>query len=161
VWNVSDSPSRLMPTAMHFLRRQYWQRFLLIRRMLHCWFLVHGRYWIFCWMLRRKKPCESPTKPSSIWPSLSDEDPDEQSVPERGAARSHSHKHPINSLRLRKIEIARLSEQICESLSRSTIISLGTCSWARNWWRYLGESILYKSGRSSLATHVSHYVSHV
>jgi hypothetical protein len=54
-----DLPSRLMPTAMHFLRRQYWQRFLFIRRMEHCWFLVHGLYWIFCWMLRLKKPCNT------------------------------------------------------------------------------------------------------
>lgn len=46
-----------MPTAMHFLSLQYWQRLRLIRRMLHCWFLVQGRYWIFCWMLRLKKPC--------------------------------------------------------------------------------------------------------
>lgn len=29
-------PSRLMPTAMHFFRRQYWQRLRLIRRILHC-----------------------------------------------------------------------------------------------------------------------------
>lgn len=47
-----------MPTAMHFFSLQYWHRFLLILRMLHCWFLLHGLYWIFCWMLRRKKPCE-------------------------------------------------------------------------------------------------------
>lgn len=46
-----------MPTLMHFRSLQYWHRFLLILRMLHCWFLVHGRYWIFCWMLRLKKPC--------------------------------------------------------------------------------------------------------
>jgi len=43
---------------MHFFSLQYWQRFLLILRMEHCWFFVQGRYWIFCWMLRRKKPCE-------------------------------------------------------------------------------------------------------
>lgn len=54
---VVDWPSRLIPTAMHFLSRQYWHRLRLMRRMEHCWFLVHGRYWIFCWMLRRKKPC--------------------------------------------------------------------------------------------------------
>jgi hypothetical protein len=47
-----------MPAAMHFLSLQYWQRFLLTRWMAHCWFLVQGRYWIFCWMDRRKKPCE-------------------------------------------------------------------------------------------------------
>lgn len=49
-------PSRDIPTAMHFLSRQYWHRFRLTRRMLHCWFLVQGRYWIFCWIDRRKKP---------------------------------------------------------------------------------------------------------
>lgn len=49
-------PSRLIPTAMHFLSRQYWHRLRLMRRMEHCWFLVHGRYWIFCWILLRKKP---------------------------------------------------------------------------------------------------------
>lgn len=54
-------PSRLMPTAMHFFSRQYWQRLRLIRNMEHCWFLVHGLYWIFCWMLRRKKPCHTRT----------------------------------------------------------------------------------------------------
>lgn len=53
-----DSPSRLMPTAMHFFRRQYWQRLRFTRWIMHCWFLVHGRYWIFCWMERRKKPCK-------------------------------------------------------------------------------------------------------
>lgn len=96
-WKNWYIPSRLMPTAMHFLRRQYWQRFLLIRRMLHCWFLVQGLYWIFCWMLLRKKPCESPTKPSSVWPSLSDDDSEEQLSLEREVARSFSHKHPMNS----------------------------------------------------------------
>lgn len=45
-----------MPTAMHFLSLQYWQRLRLILRMAHCWFLVQGRYWIFCWIERRKKP---------------------------------------------------------------------------------------------------------
>lgn len=50
------SPSLDMPTAMHFLSLQYWHRFLLMRRIEHCWFLVQGRYWIFCWMLRRKNP---------------------------------------------------------------------------------------------------------
>lgn len=54
--NKDNSPSRLMPTAMHFFRRQYWQRLRLTRWIMHCWFLVHGRYWIFCWMERRKKP---------------------------------------------------------------------------------------------------------
>lgn len=52
------SPSLDIPTAMHFFRRQYWQRLRLILKIEHCWFLVQGLYWIFCWMLRRKKPCE-------------------------------------------------------------------------------------------------------
>ena len=52
----NNSPSRLMPTAMHFLSRQYWQRLRFTRWIMHCWFLVHGRYWIFCWIERRKKP---------------------------------------------------------------------------------------------------------
>lgn len=52
------SPSLLIPTAMHFFSLQYWHRFLLMRKMEHCWFLVQGLYWIFCWMLRLKKPCE-------------------------------------------------------------------------------------------------------
>jgi hypothetical protein len=43
-----NSPSRLMPTAMHFLSRQYWQRFRFTLWIMHCWFLVHGLYWIFC-----------------------------------------------------------------------------------------------------------------
>ena len=53
-----DVPSLDMPTEMHFLRRQYWQRLRLTRMMLHCWFLRQGRYWIFCWMERRKKPLQ-------------------------------------------------------------------------------------------------------
>ena len=53
---TEHSPSLDIPAAMHFLSLQYWQRFLLILRMLHCWFLVQGRYWIFCWIERRKKP---------------------------------------------------------------------------------------------------------
>lgn len=56
---LNNSPSLLMPTAMHFFNRQYWHLFLLMRRMAHCWFLVQGRYWIFCWMERRKNPCGS------------------------------------------------------------------------------------------------------
>lgn len=48
-----------MPTAMHFFNLQYWHRLRLILRMEHCWFLVQGLYWIFCWMERRKKPCGS------------------------------------------------------------------------------------------------------
>lgn len=58
-WSFKKSlPSRDIPTAMHFLSLQYWHRLRLMRRMAHCWFLVQGRYCIFCWMLRRKKPCE-------------------------------------------------------------------------------------------------------
>lgn len=53
---ISNLPSRLMPADIHFLSRQYWQRLRLIRRILHCWFLVHGRYWIFCWIDLRKNP---------------------------------------------------------------------------------------------------------
>lgn len=53
----ANSPSRLMPTAMHFFNRQYWHRLRLTLWIKHCWFLVHGRYWIFCWIERRKKPC--------------------------------------------------------------------------------------------------------
>lgn len=49
-------PSRDIPTPMHFFSRQYWQRFRFILRMAHCWFLVQGRYWIFCCIERRKKP---------------------------------------------------------------------------------------------------------
>lgn len=50
-------PSLLIPTAMHFFNRQYWHRFLFILKIEHCWFLVHGLYWIFCCMERRKNPC--------------------------------------------------------------------------------------------------------
>ena len=53
------SPSLDMPTEMHFLRRQYWQRLRFTLMILHCWFLRHGRYWIFCWILLLKKPCWS------------------------------------------------------------------------------------------------------
>jgi hypothetical protein len=55
--------SRLMPAAMHFLRRQYWHRFRLTLWIAHCWFFVHGRYWIFCWIDRRKNPLQ----PSQEW----------------------------------------------------------------------------------------------
>lgn len=66
-------PSLLMPTAMHFLSLQYWQRFRLILRMLHCWFLVQGLYWIFCWILLLKKPCNtSPTSHSQSLLALAD-----------------------------------------------------------------------------------------
>ena len=50
------SPSLLIPTAIHFFSLQYWHLFLFTRMMLHCWFFKHGRYWIFCWILLRKKP---------------------------------------------------------------------------------------------------------
>ena len=53
-----NSPSLDIPAAMHFFSLQYWQRLRLMRRMLHCWFLVQGLYWIFCWMDRRKNPCK-------------------------------------------------------------------------------------------------------
>merc|ERR1719187_1951334 len=48
---------------MHFLRRQYWHRFLFTLWIAHCWFFVHGRYWIFCWIDRRKNPLQ----PSQYW----------------------------------------------------------------------------------------------
>lgn len=53
VWN---SHSLDIPTAKHFCRRQYWQRFrvtLLIMQFLSRWHV----YTMFFWMLRRKKPC--------------------------------------------------------------------------------------------------------
>lgn len=62
------SPSLDMPTAMHFLSLQYWHRFLFILRMEHCWFLVHGLYWIFCWMERLKKPCNEERESSHKQP---------------------------------------------------------------------------------------------
>lgn len=49
-------PSRLIPTAIYFFSLQYWHRLRLILSIEHCWFLVHGLYWIFCWILRRKNP---------------------------------------------------------------------------------------------------------
>ena len=52
----SNLPSRLIPAAIHFFKRQYWHRLRLILRILHCWFFVQGRYWIFCWIDLRKKP---------------------------------------------------------------------------------------------------------
>lgn len=57
-----------MPTAMHFFNRQYWHRLRLTLWIIHCWFLVHGLYWIFCWMERRKKPCnEKEEKCQWVW----------------------------------------------------------------------------------------------
>lgn len=53
---VRNSHSLDIPTAKHFCRRQYWQRFrvtLLIMQFLSRWHV----YTMFFWMLRRKKPC--------------------------------------------------------------------------------------------------------
>merc|ERR1719370_136296 len=55
---------------MHFLRRQYWHRFLFTLWMAHCWFFVHGRYWIFCWIDRRKNPFPPNSSHFSPKPSL-------------------------------------------------------------------------------------------
>lgn len=51
------SPSRDMPTERHFLKRHCWQRLRLMRMMEQFSFFRHLLYWMFCWMLRRKKPC--------------------------------------------------------------------------------------------------------
>lgn len=48
--------SRLIPTAKHFLKRQYWHRFRFKRMTKHLPSRKH-RYSICFWMLRRKKPC--------------------------------------------------------------------------------------------------------
>lgn len=57
VWDDSvASPSRDMPTERHFLKRHCWQRFRLMRTMEQFSFFRHLLYWMFCWMLRRKKP---------------------------------------------------------------------------------------------------------
>lgn len=50
------SPSLDMPTSRHFLKRHCWHRFLLMRMMGQFSFLRHFLYWMFCWILRRKKP---------------------------------------------------------------------------------------------------------
>ena len=50
------SPSRDIPTDRHFLKRHCWQRLRLILMMVHVSFFRHFLYWMFCWMLRRKKP---------------------------------------------------------------------------------------------------------
>lgn len=55
--------SRLIPTDRHFLKRHCWQRFLLILTMLQLSFFTHFLYWMFCWMLRLKKPLQ----PSQAW----------------------------------------------------------------------------------------------
>ena len=53
VWHLQ---SRDMPTARHFLNRQYWQRLRFSRIMRHLPSRRH-RYSICFWMDRRKKPC--------------------------------------------------------------------------------------------------------
>lgn len=104
-----------MPTAMHFLSLQYWQRLRLIRSMLHCWFFVHGLYCIFCCMLRLKKPWWQEKSISSVEVlpppehSLSEDELEEEQVHRRrglllvvgpalrlpAAASSHSLVHPM------------------------------------------------------------------
>lgn len=54
--NGAPSPSRDMPTERHFLKRHCWQRLRLMRTMEQFSFFRHLLYWMFCWMLRRKKP---------------------------------------------------------------------------------------------------------
>lgn len=54
--NVLYLQSRLIPTAKHFLNRQYWHRFRFNRITKHFPSRKH-RYSICFWMLRRKKPC--------------------------------------------------------------------------------------------------------
>lgn len=54
--NNAASPSRDMPTERHFLKRHCWQRLRLMRTMEQFSFFRHLLYWMFCWMLRRKKP---------------------------------------------------------------------------------------------------------
>lgn len=53
------SPSLDMPTARHFLKRHCWQRLRLILMMVQFSIFRHFLYWMFCWMLLRKKPCGS------------------------------------------------------------------------------------------------------
>lgn len=50
------SPSRDIPTARHFLNRHCWQRFRFMRMIVQFSDFMHFLYWIFCWMLLRKKP---------------------------------------------------------------------------------------------------------
>lgn len=52
-------PSLDMPTERHFLKRHCWQRLRLMRTMEQFSFFRHRLYWIFCWILRRKKPWEA------------------------------------------------------------------------------------------------------
>lgn len=49
-------PSRLMPKARHFCRRQCWQRFRLVRSIRQFLWREHEYMALFCW-LRRKNPC--------------------------------------------------------------------------------------------------------
>ena len=51
-----DLQSRDIPTARHFLKRQYWHRLRFIRSTMHLPSRRH-RYSHWRWMLRRKKPC--------------------------------------------------------------------------------------------------------
>lgn len=53
---LAASPSRDMPTERHFLKRHCWQRLRLMRTMEQFSFFRHFLYWMFCWMLLRKKP---------------------------------------------------------------------------------------------------------
>lgn len=62
------SPSRDMPTERHFLKRHCWQRFRLMRTMEQFSFFRHLLYWMFCWMLRRKKPWKDGTASERLWP---------------------------------------------------------------------------------------------
>lgn len=55
--------SRDIPTERHFLKRHCWQRLRLMRMMVQVSFLRHFLYWMFCWMLRLKKPLH----PSQAW----------------------------------------------------------------------------------------------
>lgn len=57
--------SRLIPTAKHFLNRQYWHRFRFKRITKH-FPSRKQRYSICFWMLRRKKPCRECQMQKSI-----------------------------------------------------------------------------------------------
>lgn len=61
--------SRLIPTARHFLNRQYWHRFRFKRITKH-FPSRKQRYSICFWMLRRKKPCRKCQMQKSIKKSL-------------------------------------------------------------------------------------------
>lgn len=49
-----DSPSRLMPSARHFCRRQCWQRLRLVRSIRQFLCLEQEYIALFCWLLRKK-----------------------------------------------------------------------------------------------------------